>query len=141
MGIEAKLSGGPALEVDYNLTPARPAVGSGRERRRAGVRGPALLRHLLYRHGAPAPRPRQQKRNHGLRDHHSVLERRDGDRGAKSVQACFDAPTRKAAGSLPHTFSPAEINALAQSFAKTCLKSRADSDQVNLCFVRHCDPR
>lgn len=40
----------------------------------------------------------------------------------KSVQACFDRMARKSAGTLPHTFSPAEITALAQSFAKTCLK-------------------
>ena len=40
----------------------------------------------------------------------------------KSVQTCFDRLARKAAGTLPHTFSPAEITALAQSFAKTCLK-------------------
>ncbi len=42
--------------------------------------------------------------------------------GPKSVQACFDRLVRKAAGPLPHTFPPAELAALAQSFAKTCLK-------------------
>jgi uncharacterized protein YecT (DUF1311 family) len=42
--------------------------------------------------------------------------------GPKSVQACFDGLARKAAGPLPHTFSPAEITAMAQTFAKTCLK-------------------
>jgi hypothetical protein len=42
--------------------------------------------------------------------------------GSESVQACLDSLVREAAGSLPHTFSAAELTALAQTFAKTCLK-------------------
>ena len=41
--------------------------------------------------------------------------------GSGSVQSCFDGLVRKAAGSLPHTFSADELTALARTFGETCL--------------------
>jgi uncharacterized protein len=38
-------------------------------------------------------------------------------------QICFDDILAKAAGTLPHTFPPAELKAIAQSFAKTCVSA------------------
>lgn len=42
--------------------------------------------------------------------------------GQRSMQACFDQLVSKATGSLPHTLSVGELTALAQTFAKTCVK-------------------
>ncbi|MBK8174653.1 MAG: hypothetical protein IPK66_05030 [Rhodospirillales bacterium] len=44
----------------------------------------------------------------------------DEDEGA---QKCFDGLIHKAAPTLPHTFSLADLKALAASFSKTCLKT------------------
>lgn len=54
-----------------------------------------------------------------------LLSRELGEADAEPAQACFDNLLGKAAGTLPHTFTPAELKAIAQSFAKTCVAPSA----------------
>lgn len=124
-GIEsAKLTGAGTIEVDYNLTPldllseadenvaeevfedlmscAVCCVGTVRRRLDVATKKATTISVTITQL---------------VED-----EVANGTGGRPSVQACFDGVTRKAAGSLPHTFSPTEITALARNFAKTCLK-------------------
>jgi uncharacterized protein YecT (DUF1311 family) len=119
---EAKLSGGPALEVDYNLTPLdllSEADEGVAEQAFEGLLSCAICCIGTVRRRLDLVSKKETMVSATITQ---FLDDEMATGGAKSVQACFDALTRKAAGSLPHTFSPAEINGLAQSFAKTCLK-------------------
>jgi uncharacterized protein YecT (DUF1311 family) len=119
---EAKLSGGPALEVDYNLTPLdllSEADEGVAEQAFEGLLSCAICCIGTVRRRLDLASKKETIVSATITQ---FLDDEMATGGAKSVQACFDALARKAAGSLPHTFSPVEINALAQSFARTCLK-------------------
>jgi hypothetical protein len=119
---EAKLSGGSALEVDYNLTPLdllSEADEGVAEQAFDGLLSCAICCIGTVRRRLDLASKKETTVSATITQ---FLDDETASGGAKSVQACFDALARKAAGALPHTFSPAEINALAQSFAKTCLK-------------------
>ena len=50
-----------------------------------------------------------------------LLSRDAGEGDAEPAQICFDDILGKAAGTLPHTFPVAELKAIAQLFAKSCV--------------------
>lgn len=50
-----------------------------------------------------------------------LLSSEGGSDDSEPAQVCFDQLLGKAAGPLPHTFTAAELQAIAQSFAKTCV--------------------
>jgi hypothetical protein len=122
-GVEqAKLSDGRTLEVDYNLTPLdllSEADEGIAEQAFEGLLSCAICCIGTVRRQLDLASKKETTVSATITQ---FLDDEMASGGPKSVQACFDALARKATGSLPHTFSPAEINALAQSFAKTCLK-------------------
>ena len=122
-GVErAKLIEGRALEVDYNLTPLD--LVSEADEEVAEQAFDDLLSCAICCIGTVRRRLDLASKKETMIS--ATITQFVGDEmaagGSRSVQACFDGVVRKAARPLPHTFSPAEITTLAQSFPKTCLK-------------------
>jgi hypothetical protein len=123
-GIErAKLADGQTLQVDYNLTPldlVSEADEDVAEQAFEDLLSCAICCIGTVRRRVDLASKKETTVSATITQF--VEDEMTANGGTKSVQACFDRLVRKAAGPLPHTFSPAELTALAQSFAKTCLK-------------------
>ena len=119
---EVKLIEGRALEVDFNITPLDLVSEAGEEAAEQAFDD--LLSCAICCTGTVRRRLDLASKKETMIS--ATITQFVGDEtaagGSRSVQACFDGVVRASARSLPHTFSPAEITTLVQSFLKTCLK-------------------